>query len=163
MIAFSETSSWSERNNREIIEHIIDCYHEPLREEFARLCPLAAKVLRARGDVDLDLYTDLTQTLSRLRRDLVPHMEWEERILFPWMLSGRPIPNGGPVHVGIHEHEHATDLLDRVRNLTGGYRVPAGASLDVRALWKGLESLDNLMREHLYLENEVLFPRVHGR
>ncbi|MGA9525042.1 MAG: hemerythrin domain-containing protein [Myxococcaceae bacterium] len=151
MIASAETSPWSERNNREIIEHIIDCYHEPLREDFARLCPLAAKVLRA----------DLFQTLARLRQDLEPHMEWEERVLFPWLLSGRPIPRGGPVHVGIFEHDHATDLLDCIRNLTGGFTVPAGASDDVRALWSGLESLDHTMREHLYLENEILFPRAH--
>jgi regulator of cell morphogenesis and NO signaling len=158
----AETTTWAERNSRELIEHLIDRYHEPLREDLARLCPLAAKVLREHGDSD-PLYADLAQTLARFRQDMEPHLEWEERILFPWILSGRPIPPYGPVYVGLHEHEHATDLLERLRNLTSGFNVPVGACDAVRALWSGLESLDHDMREHLRLENEVLFPRVHLR
>ncbi len=161
----SELTPWTERNNREVIEHIIDRYHEPLREAFACLTPLAAKVLRAQGEggPDPHLIGEIVQTYTRLRGDLEPHMEWEERVLFPWILSGRPIPTGGPVHVGIHEHDHATSLLDLLKSMTNGFQVPSGASSAIAALWNGLASLECDMREHILLENEVLFPRVQSQ
>jgi regulator of cell morphogenesis and NO signaling len=41
--------------------------------------------------------------------------------------------------------------------------VPPGACNTWRALWNGLEALERDLREHIHLENNILFPRASGR
>jgi regulator of cell morphogenesis and NO signaling len=64
----------------------------------------------------------------------------------------------------LHERGQVGPLLDRLRELTGGYTVPEGVGATWRALWDGLRALDHGLREHMRVEDEVLFPRVtaHG-
>jgi regulator of cell morphogenesis and NO signaling len=44
--------------------------------------------------------------------------------------------------------------------LTNQFEVPAGACATWRALWQGLQSFDADLREHIHLENNILFPRA---
>jgi regulator of cell morphogenesis and NO signaling len=66
----------------------------------------------------------------------------------------------GPISVMVHEHDGAGEALARLRELTGGYVVPAEACTTWRALWHGLAALETSLHEHIHLENNVLFPRV---
>jgi len=49
---------------------------------------------------------------------------------------------------------------DRVRELTGNYTAPAEASSAWCEMLQGLADFDRDMQEHMYLENQVLFPRA---
>lgn len=156
-------AAWTERSQAELIQHIIARYHEPLREELHRLHGMALKVLRVHGEKDPERLSQLAETFSTLKDELLPHLDKEERILFPWILSGRPVPQGGPLERMMFEHEQAGQLLERLRELTDSYAVPPGACNTWRALWNGLETLDRELREHIHLENNILFPRASGR
>jgi regulator of cell morphogenesis and NO signaling len=59
-----------------------------------------------------------------------------------------------------HEHDRAAELLADVRRSTDGYLPPAWACATVRALYRGLEALEQSMQLHVHLENNVLFPRA---
>ena len=87
-------------------------------------------------------------------------MAKEEQILFPLILQGRGAMAGGPIAVMEHEHQSAGDALERLRELTGGYQVPAAACNTWRALWHGLAALESEMHQHIHLENNILFPRA---
>ncbi len=154
---------WAERAQAELIRHIIVRYHEPLREELHRLHGMVLKVLRVHGETDPQRLALLADTFTLLKHELEPHLEKEERILFPWILSGRPVPRGGPIERMMFEHEQAGQLLEQLRQLTGNYEVPPGACNTWRALWNGLESLERDLHEHIHLENNILFPRASGR
>ncbi|MFY0526854.1 iron-sulfur cluster repair di-iron protein [Archangium gephyra] len=158
-----EPVAWTERSQAELIQHIVAHYHEPLREELRRLHGMALKVLRVHGEKDPERLSQLADTFVLLKDELEPHMEKEERILFPWILSGRPVPQGGPIERMMFEHEQAGQLLVRLRELTGNYEVPPGACNTWRALWNGLEALERELHEHIHLENNILFPRASGR
>ena len=60
------------------------------------------------------------------------------------------------------EHERAVELLRDVRVITQGYVLPEWACATVRALYAGLERLEQEMHAHVHLENNVVFPRVVG-
>lgn len=159
----ADATAWTERSQAELIHHIVGYYHEPLRQELHRLQAMALKVLRVHGEKDPERLSRLASTFTALKDELEPHMEKEERILFPWILSGRPVPQGGPIERMMFEHEQAGQLLEQLRELTNNHEVPPGACNTWRALWNGLESLDRDLREHIHLENNILFPRASGR
>lgn len=158
-----DEKSWADRSPGLLIAHILSTYHEPLREELPRLRAMATKVLHVHGSKDPERLAAVLDTFSDLQEELEPHMDKEERILFPWILSGRAVPPGGPTEVMMLEHEQAGFLLERLRELTDNYAVPDGACNTWRALWNGLEALDRELREHIHLENNILFPRALAR
>jgi regulator of cell morphogenesis and NO signaling len=60
----------------------------------------------------------------------------------------------------MHEHDSAGDALARMRQITSGYTLPAGACNTFRALWFELEELERDLHQHIHLENNILFPRA---
>ena len=158
-----EAVAWTEQPLPALVSHLLERYHAGLREELERLRGLAIKVLRVHGAKDPVRLQRLFDTYSELADDLVPHLEKEERVLFPWILSGRPVPHGGPIAVMMSDHDGAAALLARLRELTGDYLAPEGACNSWRALWAGLAALDRDLTEHIHLENNILFPRASGR
>lgn len=155
-----DAAPWRERSLRELIDHLVAHYHLPLREELQRLSGLALKVLRVHGAKDPERLSRLADAFGELGEELGPHLEKEERVLFPWILSGRPLPKGGPIERMLAEHAGAEVLLAELRALTDGFAVPQGACTTWRALWAGLEALERDLVDHMHLENSVLFPRA---
>ena len=154
---------WAAQPLGALVQHLLERYHAPLREELARLQGLATKVLRVHGAKEPERLPRLHEVYTRLHEELVPHLEKEEQVLFPWVLSGRPVPRAGPIAVMLRDHDDAVELLGELRELTDDYEAPVGACNSWRALWAGLEALDRDLTEHIHLENNVLFPRASGR
>ena len=145
-----------------LIDHILEAYHRPLDEELPRLEAMARKVHSVHGPKDPDRLRAISRLCSELRAELEPHMRKEEMILFPMIRSGQGAMAQGPVHVMMLEHDQAGALLERLRELTDGYTVPAGACNTWTALWHGLADLERSLHEHIHLENNILFPRALG-
>lgn len=153
-------TNWSEEPLPGLIEHILEHYHEPLREELPRLEAMARKVLRVHGDKDPQRLATILGVVLELKRELEDHMTKEERVLFPMILEERGAEAAAPVSVMEHEHAEAGQALARLRRLTDDFTVPAQACNTWRALWAGLESLETDLKNHIHLENNVLFPRA---
>ena len=58
------------------------------------------------------------------------------------------------------EHEHTGAILATLRELSGGYEVPAEACASYRAFYEGLAVLEADTHLHIHKENNVLFPAV---
>ncbi|MGM0577666.1 MAG: iron-sulfur cluster repair di-iron protein [Myxococcota bacterium] len=151
---------WDDKPLGELIDHILASHHRPLDEELPRLDQMVRRVVTVHGDKDPERLHDLARTFTALREDLTPHMMKEERVLFPWIQSGDGRTAGQPVQVMLYEHESAGEMLDRLRELTDGFQPPQGACNTWRALYAGLDELDTSLREHIHLENNILFPRA---
>jgi regulator of cell morphogenesis and NO signaling len=151
---------WDEAPLRDVIEHILAAYHQPLAEELPRLELMARKVLDVHGDKDRERLTELVNVFTGLRAELEQHMAKEEQILFPMILQGHGAMADGPISVMEDEHDSAGAALRRLRELTDGYRVPEQACNTWRALWHGLAALEEAMHRHIHLENNILFPRA---
>jgi regulator of cell morphogenesis and NO signaling len=98
---------------------------------------------------------DLADVLAELHLELTEHMGKEETVLFPWIRSGRGELARTPIQVMMMEHESALQLLNRLRAL----RVAAATTLPAE-IADHLSALDLHVREHMHLENNVLFPRA---
>ena len=65
-----------------------------------------------------------------------------------------------PVHVMEMEHEHHKQNLIGIRQLTDELTPPSEACTTWRALYLGLQQLEQELMEHIHLENNILFPRA---
>ena len=169
----AEERDWSQAPLSDIVSHILERYHEPLREELPRLTAMAEKVARVHGPKFPDMLPAIAARMKELREELELHMMKEERVLFPYavdlersMAEGQPPLRPrfgaveGPISVMEAEHDHAGRLLEEMRRLSGGYQLPEGACNTFRGLFHGLETLEKEMHLHVHLENHVLFPRL---
>lgn len=153
---------WDQAPLADLIDHILEAYHRPLREELPRLDAMARKVLDAHREKDPKGFTELAEIVSALRAELESHMQKEEQILFPMVKLGRGAMAQSPIAVMMHEHEAAGAMLLRLRELTSDYTVPAEACNTWNALWHGLADLETELHMHIHLENNILFPRALG-
>jgi regulator of cell morphogenesis and NO signaling len=95
-----------------------------------------------------------------MAHELEQHMMKEEQILFPLILSGRGAMAGGPISVMEQEHADAAADLARTRTLTADLTPPADACNTWRSLYLRLGALESDLKDHIHLENNVLFPRT---
>lgn len=155
----------------DLVSHIVETHHTFTRSELARLFTLADQATSAHGDAHPEL-ARVHELVVALADDLLPHLDKEERMLFPYVVALETAAAGGPlarppfgtvarpIRVMRAEHERAEDILVELRRVTGDYAPPAEASGSYRALYEGLASLDRDLAEHIHLENDVLFPRA---
>ena len=158
--ADTQEQRWDQAPLKDLIDHILVTYHEPLREELPRLESMAGKVLEVHKEKDPETLSELLSVCVDLHAELKQHMSKEEQILFPMIRSGQGGMANGPISVMLHEHDSAATALRRLRELTRGYEVPAEACNTWRALWHGLAALEESLHQHIHLENNILFPRA---
>lgn len=153
-------SPWETRPLDELIDHIVTKYHADLVRDLPRITGWSAQVLNAHGPQDLERYTELRTTITDLAVELSRHMMKEEQVLFPWIRKGNGRTAGDPIRVMNAEHDAAASALARIRGLTNHFALPDYACPTMEALWASLEKLDGDLREHIHLENNILFPRA---
>jgi len=151
---------WDDRPLGELIDFIIERYHESLRADVPALVAAAQRVERVHGQ-KASCPVGIASLLQLLQRELFDHMTKEERVLFPAIRSGG---RGGAVRMPIHtmtaEHDDHGETLRRLRELATDFVPPQGACATWRALYAGLEKLEAELMQHIHLENNVLFPRA---
>jgi regulator of cell morphogenesis and NO signaling len=153
-----DTSGWSERSLSELIDHILDQYHRPLRQLLPHLVGRADHVAMVHGEQPQ--LQEVAGVVTRLAHELQLHMAKEENVLFPWIRSGQGANAHGPVRVMLMEHQDAAHALRELHELTGGFASPPGACPTWRTLYAQLAELNESMRRHMHLENNILFPRT---
>ncbi|MFN7951380.1 MAG: hemerythrin domain-containing protein [bacterium] len=140
----------------ELVDHIQSRFHRIEHHEMQRLDDL----LRRTPPRLAPRLAAVGAAFTHLKDELEAHMEKEETVLFPWIRSGRGDLAHAPIQVMVMEHRETLELLNRVRTLTEALdasREPSGLVAEVAT---GLGRLDTHVREHMQLENEVLFPRA---
>ncbi|HEY6979478.1 iron-sulfur cluster repair di-iron protein [Reyranella sp.] len=145
----------------ELIEHILARYHEVHRRELKELVRLARKVEQVHAG-NPAVPRGLADLLDRTARELEQHMGKEELILFPAMARAMPGLDA-PIACMRHEHDDHGRTLQELEALTNGFTVPAGACRTWQALYAGVSKLADDLRQHIHLENNVLFPRFARR
>ena len=126
-----------------------------------------AKVLQVHGGHHPEL-ARIAQCFQAMDADLRPHLEKEEQILFPYV---RDLEAGirssccfgtvqNPIRAMQNEHEQVGEILRELRNLTNDYTPPEDACGSFRSLYLGLQSLEEDLHLHIYLESHLLFPRA---
>ena len=145
----------------DLIQLILERYHQEHRREMPELRALARRVESVHADHPA-VPKGLAEVLARLQGELESHMQKEEQILFPLMLSGGSPMIVHPIAMMRHEHDEAGEDLKAVSKLTGELTLPAEACNTWRALYAGLAKFAEDLTEHIHIENNILFPKFEG-
>jgi regulator of cell morphogenesis and NO signaling len=142
-----------------LVDHIVTHYHHRLRKSLPILTDMARLVeVRHRDKVSCPM--GLAALLDYVHQSVLDHLEKEEAILFPAILRRTGARMSAPVYVMELEHEHHKGDLLRIRALTNDFTPPADACGTWRALYVGLQQLEQELMEHVHLENNILFRRA---
>ncbi|MFZ5730047.1 MAG: hemerythrin domain-containing protein, partial [Pseudomonadota bacterium] len=87
------------------------------------------------------------------------HQQKEEAVLFPVMLRGGGPMIAFPIERMVAEHLDVGEQLEELARLTTDFAPPPGACTTWRALYEMCRKLDADLREHIHLENNMLFPQ----
>ena len=163
---------WTTEPLEEVIRFLVVTDHAHIRSELNVLGLRLDALVQEHGS-EHPVLSHLPKIFSGLREDLEVHMMYEEREVFPAIaryleaietgevLKGSPLAAfGGPLRVMENEHETAGAALRLMRDFAHDYKVPVDSSLRFRALVLGLQALEDRLLRHIYLENNVLYPRA---
>lgn len=152
----------------DLINQIETCAHARLKVELPRLEAALEKLARTQGPRHPELI-QLHRLVSQFWAELQVHMFKEEHVLF---VLCRQLKEAGkvpgtcagsirrPVEAMIHEHELAHQDWAQMRELTRGYKAPAGAAPAYVEILAALASLEAEVLEHMRMEDQVLFPKA---
>ncbi|MDP7062730.1 MAG: iron-sulfur cluster repair di-iron protein [Planctomycetota bacterium] len=152
----------------ELVDHLEATHHEYLKAELAPLAELVEKVFRVHGR-KFQWLNDLRRLYRDLVMELGPHLEKEEKVLFPMIRelersASKPSFHcgsvGNPIHVMEMEHDSAGHVLGAMRKLASDYTPPEEACNSFRAMMERLEALEYDLHRHIHKENSILHPRA---
>jgi len=142
-----------------LVNHILVNFHEAHRRELVDLVDLARKVERVHAE-KASVPVGLAAHLTEMSEALELHMQKEEQILFPAILTGRGVQMLGPTTQMEREHDEHALKLAKLRELASDFVPPHEACTSWRALFLRCEQLEADIMAHVHLENHVLFPRA---
>ncbi|HEV2172619.1 MAG TPA: hemerythrin domain-containing protein, partial [Nitrospira sp.] len=133
---------------------------------------MASKLAEKRMDRSPEL-VKVADLVEALRAEMYAHIEKEEQVLFPFIAqmdqeaqidypSAHPCFRSvaHPIFIMEQEHESAGHLLGELIRVTSHFQIPSWACATHSALFSGLREFEVDFRQHVHLENDVLFPRA---
>jgi regulator of cell morphogenesis and NO signaling len=164
--------NWQVEPLADVIAHINSTHHKYTREEITRLGPLLDKVCSVHGKNHPELQ-QVRASFRGLAQELTTHMMKEEMVLFPYierveeavirkepLLPPPFVSVENPVAMMMHEHDSAGEALRAIRRSSAGYTPPGDACISYQTLYKALADFETDLRQHIHLENNILFPRA---
>jgi regulator of cell morphogenesis and NO signaling len=153
-------------------DYIEQTHHNYVRDSIPTIQAYVTKVSKVHGDASPELI-EIKILFDKVVAELIPHMQKEELILFPYIrkmlraqkenlanvnASFGTVQN--PIHMMMHEHDIAGSLLKSINNLSNQYQAPSWACTTYKALYAKLEEFENDLHIHIHLENNILFPKA---
>lgn len=155
-----------------LVRYIVDTHHHYVRSAVPAITLALHGLVNQYGQDHPELHP-IRQTFAQLGDELLTHMEKEENILFPYIAelaaaqrqTGPPpsSPFGtiaNPVRMMEDDHQEALALTASLRALTHDYTPPPVWPAGDAASYVALARFDADLRQHIDLENTLLFPRA---
>lgn len=155
-----------------LIQHIVRVHHQSVRQELPRLAEMASKLAKKRSDSAPELER-ISELIEKLHAEMYAHIQKEEQVLFPFIsqMDQESVVAYPPAHECFRsithpifmmeqEHESCDRIMTELKRLTKHFEAPAWACATHVALFSGLREFEADLRQHVHLENELLFPRA---
>jgi regulator of cell morphogenesis and NO signaling len=155
-----------------LVQHIVRIHHLCVRQELPRLAEMALKLAATRGDRAPEL-SRVAELIGKLNGEMYAHIQKEEQVLFPFIsqMDQESIVAYPPSHARFRsvthpifmmeqEHESADHIVAELIRLTNHFEPPSWACATHIALFSGLREFEADLKQHVHLENDVLFPRA---
>lgn len=152
-----------------LAQYIVQVHHKYVREALPALLQFSHKVARVHGHGRPELLS-IRALVVELAIEMERHMGEEEAEVFVQIeayaaaraqgASGAEIDLWSGIGKLEADHDHAGDVMSKIRELSDGYAPPITACTTYRALYAKLAEFEEDLHRHVHLENNVLFPKV---
>jgi regulator of cell morphogenesis and NO signaling len=156
-----------------LTDYIVNVHHYYLDNNLPAIKELLDEFVTGHADRYHYLPT-LKTCFTQLHDEMLPHMRHEEEVIFPYIrqvahafhdedtfgtLLVRTLrkPIGKMID---QEHSFLAHCIYKFRELTNNYTPPEKSCTNHRVVFSRLKELDYDMVQHMYLESDLLFPRV---
>lgn len=140
----------------ELLSTEYDAVHAEQLPALHRLARKIEAVHRASPDVPLGV----TRAVKQLEQTLADHIQRDVAYALSRLEHKQPPMPETPVSQMSKEHDVIKQQLRDLRELTQNYKVPEAACRSWRRLYDELKGLDFSLSEQVYLERNILFPRL---
>lgn len=160
---------FTEMSIEQLITYIMIHHHFYVKNSIGTILSHISKV-EAKHGVRYPHMEKILALFTAVADELIPHMEKEEKILFPRikeiseMCSHDKFVNiapgflTSPIRMMEIEHDNAGQLLFEIRELTNDYTAPEDACTTHRVCLQELKAFEEDLHQHVHLENNILFP-----
>ncbi|MCL1094220.1 iron-sulfur cluster repair di-iron protein [Shewanella kaireitica] len=151
----------------DLLNYIEATHHTFVREKAPLLVEYSQKMVRAHGENHGEI-KPLAGWIAALVDDLMPHLMKEEQILFPAILGLHNQVESqtcfghisNPINAMQYEHDDALQIMEKISELTNGFQPPEHACTTWRVCYASLAEFDADLKQHIYIENNILFPKA---
>lgn len=147
-------------------DYIVNTHHKYVTKTLPELVFYTQKIANVHGENHIEL-TEVASLFTEINRELLQHLKNEEEVLFPAikvLLKGDDEAAKSTVVSEITrmsaEHEFAGGAMDKINELTQGYKLPEDACNTYRVAFKMLEAFEDDLHTHVHLENNILYPKA---
>lgn len=156
----------------ELADYIVNTHHKYVNRALPELKELCHKLTGLQGDAHPELI-EIAGIVDQVALDLKSHMLKEENTLFPYVKQlaqarhekrrlGHP-PFGSIVNlIETNETEHfeTAKNVQLIYEKSNQYTPPEDGGSDFKILYTKLDEFEKDLKEHIHLENNVLFPKA---
>ncbi len=156
----------------QLIQRIVRVHHRRVRQDLPALALMGARIEERLAAQHPEL-SPLARLTAQLHREMFAHIGREEQVLFPFIVRmeeerrvSYPAGEGNfrslrsPMARMQQNHDTAGEILDELEQRTHGFAPPQHACPTRQAFFAGLRDFQRDFREHLHLEDDILFPRA---
>lgn len=156
-----------------LTDYIVNVHHQYLRKSMPVLQAYTERFTEKHKH-KFPHADEMQNLVKKMSQQFVPHMRQEEEVIFPYIrqiahayyskesyasLLVRTLRK--PIEDVIEqEHELIAATFERLRQITNNYSLPENACNNQRVTFLKLKEADADLMRHMYLENNVLFPRA---
>lgn len=169
----STTTNFKEWGTDFLVDYLINVHHSYLFKTFPDLIETVERFVNGH-QAKYPFLGQLLETVYKLRDDLLPHLEHEEKIIFPYIKQIAHAYENSESYASLlvktlrkpveammmQEQEYISDYLYILRDLTNNYTPPPNACISHKVSFLKLKELDDDLVQHLFLENEILFAKT---
>lgn len=146
-----------------LVDYVVKQHHRYVKREIPPLLELLDKLINRHGDNHPEL-AEIREQIKQMGIELLYHMEKEEDEAFPIFTTDDDNMRRKLSQQLIEEleEEHSTEggRLATIRQLTNDFTLPDDACNSYKVAYDRLKELEDMMHEHIHLENNILFPRA---
>lgn len=169
----SSSMAFNEWSMDFLLDFIVNVHHDYLKKTL----PVIDKYISAFAaghSLKFPFLADLKVELDKLSDVMLPKIQEEEDIIFPYIRQiahayqntesyarllvrtlRKPLET-----MMLHNQEFTNNAFSELNRLTSYYNLPADACTTHLVLYNKLQELEKDLSQHIYLENNVLYPKT---